>query len=526
MEHLQPRYKTTRQDRQLKNLERARNRESSEPDVHHAHQNGGRASDSKESINENGTNSDHFVSQISVIMGHNKSQNSVVSKEGSNRDVFTETAPECCQICSTTDSVTIACCACGGDYCNVCVGMSYDMVVHYERGPIGLKWYCNECMPAIHEAVKLHLSGELASGQRSTIAKLSEQMAEMQARMINVEQAIAPKINQVDFPTVNQAKYRNALIVGHNKTNIQANIPPQQASTSSYPLHTSQTHTQHIISAPRVHTQAATNKQTMPKQQKQHLRRNKSQLKIKSDEAEKLRRKNNIIVHNLPESAQAKRGDAEREDCERVNEMIVEAMRIDDISTIKATRLGGKRRDGKPRLLLCKLDAERERVLRKARYVRMYEDWENIFIDPDRTNQEQQENQMRREERKRQREAESIVSDLIDLTDENEDGPATGGSDAQTENVLTMSGSESQTEDVPTRGGSDTQTENVPTMGGSESQTVNEPPQAPSIENEPKPGGSDSQTENATSQAPSSEDESCEDESSSSPDSAATCTLN
>ena len=58
--------------------------------------------------------------------------------------------------------------------------------------------------------------------------------------------------------------------------------------------------------------------------------------------------------------------------------------------------------------------------MRKARYVRMYEEWGNIFIDPDRTHQEQQENQLRHEEHKCQRE-ESIVADLIDLTDEIEE---------------------------------------------------------------------------------------------------------
>lgn len=438
----------------MKNRERGRNKEISEPDGHHAHQNGGPANESKSQNNrENEANSNHFVSKISVTMGPNKSQNSVASKEGSIRDVSTETPPERCQICSATDRVLIGCCCCGGDFCTECVGMSDEMVLQYASGPMGLKWYCDKCMPAIHEAVKLHLSGELAVGQQSSIAKLSEQMAEMQARMINVEQAIAPNINHPinqDFPTLNQAQYRDA-VAGHNQTNISTNTTPQQA-----------------------HPLAATNKPTTipTKKQKQNLRTNKSQLKIKSDEAEKLRRKNNIIVHNLPESAQAKRCDAEREDIDRVSLMIYEAMRIDDIMVVKATRLGGKRRDGKPRLLLCRLDADRDRVLRKARYVRLYEEWEDIFIDPDRTNQEQREHLLKREEQKRQKDHDSAISDgtfysatdeTVDLTESQEELTRTSASQS---NLTGRGGAESQLEDaMPTPGGTESQSEDGPKPG-------------------------------------------------------------
>ena len=89
MDYLQTTYKTTRQDRQMKNRERGRNKEISEPDGHHAHQNGGPANESKSQNNrENEANSNHFVSKISVTMGPNKSQNSVASKEGSIRDMY------------------------------------------------------------------------------------------------------------------------------------------------------------------------------------------------------------------------------------------------------------------------------------------------------------------------------------------------------------------------------------------------------------------------------------------------------
>ena len=129
-------------------------------------------------------------------------------------------------------------------------------------------------------------------------------------------------------------------------------------------------------------------------------------LRLKNEVEERERRKRNIVVHNLAESTSTKPAQRQLDDSQRVNEMIVEAMRIEDIKAVKSTRMGGLRRDGKPRVLLVALDGDRTRLLRKAKYVRMYEEWAEIFIDPDRTPQERRLHSTKRAELKAQREAE------------------------------------------------------------------------------------------------------------------------
>ena len=103
-----------------------------------------------------------------------------------------------------------------------------------------------------------------------------------------------------------------------------------------------------------------------------------------------------------------------------VNKMIVEAIHIEDIKATKVTRMGGPRKDGKPRVLLVALNDDRMRILRKARYVRMYDEWENVYIDPDRTPQERKEHALKRQRLKAQRQEAVSRSESEDEESETE----------------------------------------------------------------------------------------------------------
>ena len=56
------------------------------------------------------------------------------------------------------------------------------------------------------------------------------------------------------------------------------------------------------------------------------------------------------------------------------------------------------------------LDANREQVIKRARFIRRYTDWKEVFIDPDRTPKQQEEHKSLRAEFKRRKdEGENIV---------------------------------------------------------------------------------------------------------------------
>ena len=85
------------------------------------------------------------------------------------------------------------------------------------------------------------------------------------------------------------------------------------------------------------------------------------------------------------------------------------AMRLTEIEVKTAIRIGKKSED-KPRPLIITLNSEREQVLRRARLIRRYKDWQNVFIDPDRTPLEQEEfRDLRAEFKKRREDGENII---------------------------------------------------------------------------------------------------------------------
>jgi hypothetical protein len=56
------------------------------------------------------------------------------------------------------------------------------------------------------------------------------------------------------------------------------------------------------------------------------------------------------------------------------------------------------------------LNAQREEVIKRSRFVRRYKDWARVFIDPDRTQKEQEEHKALRIEFKQRQEAgENII---------------------------------------------------------------------------------------------------------------------
>ena len=125
-------------------------------------------------------------------------------------------------------------------------------------------------------------------------------------------------------------------------------------------------------------------------------------------EREKERRKYNVCIQNLPESNATSADDRKAYDTMEARCMLA-AMRLQTIDVKSAVRIG-KKSDDRPRPLMITLDSDREQVLRRARFIRRYKDWQTVFIDPDRTPLEQEKFKETRAEFKRRKEAgENII---------------------------------------------------------------------------------------------------------------------
>jgi hypothetical protein len=132
-------------------------------------------------------------------------------------------------------------------------------------------------------------------------------------------------------------------------------------------------------------------------------------VKILDEYADRERRKVNIIIHNLPESAKEKLQDRNEDDIKRINEMIEHGTGVSDVKITKLIRLGGRgqNQQSKPRLILATLDSpDRRRViLAAAKMLRPTDDWANIYISADLTPSEREKEKKLRQELRERRDA-------------------------------------------------------------------------------------------------------------------------
>jgi len=112
------------------------------------------------------------------------------------------------------------------------------------------------------------------------------------------------------------------------------------------------------------------------------------------EEAEKNKRKTNVIVHGLPESRAEDSVERERDDLEMVRTML-HAMKCDDVEVGQVVRLGKRRESAsgsdsqKPRSLklVLRTEDQRTQVLKSAKNLRREGEgvWKGVHIDADLT---------------------------------------------------------------------------------------------------------------------------------------------
>ena len=120
---------------------------------------------------------------------------------------------------------------------------------------------------------------------------------------------------------------------------------------------------------------------------------------------DKERRKQNLVIHNLPEETEGSPKDKAEKDEQKFKEMIRESMKM-NVHPSKSFRVG-KKIEGKDRLLIITVESVdvKQDILRSATELRNTEEWRNVFITPDMTRQEREEGKRLRDELKRRRDA-------------------------------------------------------------------------------------------------------------------------
>ena len=125
---------------------------------------------------------------------------------------------------------------------------------------------------------------------------------------------------------------------------------------------------------------------------------------------EQEKRRKNIVVHNLKEpDAELSVEGKQEDDKHTFQEMCKETMRLN--TRVEKTFRVGKSTSGRPRLLIVVLEEEATKweVLRMARNLRDVECYNNIYITPDLTPEEQARDKALRQELKRRRAAGEMV---------------------------------------------------------------------------------------------------------------------
>ena len=127
----------------------------------------------------------------------------------------------------------------------------------------------------------------------------------------------------------------------------------------------------------------------------------RSTIQLLDEYTDRGRRKNNLIIHNIPVSDDETFSDRNKGDTDKINNMISNVLGIDEVHILKTIRLGGRgqSRTTKPRLILATVDTpiRKRAILASAKFLRDIEDWKNIYISPDLISKEREEGRTLRE---------------------------------------------------------------------------------------------------------------------------------
>ncbi|XP_063963743.1 uncharacterized protein LOC135156153 [Lytechinus pictus] len=303
-----------------------------------------------------------------------------------------------CHYCNKSNvSCMIECEACEQWSCLECHSITTEVYKIFEVEENKMHWFCRNCESTAISAAKQSVTKTAAAMKKD---RELEQVHDFNMLANKLETKITEKMNEVLQELRGSAKpavvnshvdsgkgYRNYADVA--KSSVVGDM--QDYADNTGPLQA-------------------------PSKGKQSMSLNNTNAGIAAVEEmiERERRKNNLVVFNLPEStARSPKG---RQDYDKkiVDELILDGMGIEGVEVNKVTRLGGigQNRFSKPRVTLIELQdsSTKNTLLRSAKNLRNKDMWATTYIAPDLTpNQRKQRKELYTELRLRRANGEENI---------------------------------------------------------------------------------------------------------------------
>ena len=128
---------------------------------------------------------------------------------------------------------------------------------------------------------------------------------------------------------------------------------------------------------------------------------------VRLDMVEKEERRNNMVIYGLEESEKEEAKERAKDDQKTVKKLLEALeMEVEEDGMEVKFRAGKKREDGKPRPLIVRFKEEekKDQLLIDARKLGRKEGWKKVFLAPDLTPRQREEDRKKEEERKKEAE--------------------------------------------------------------------------------------------------------------------------
>ena len=267
------------------------------------------------------------------------SRPSVSQKETDQDDSFT------CDNCKGSSEYVLQCECCCAWFCDVCCDIPGELF-NGISGVKGLHWFCSSCDGSIMGIIsKSNGSGSISEVIDSAIHK------SLDKAMGQFIEVLTDKTKQL-------------------QSAIQTSIPTVEAMDAS--------------DAPSGSTPVSANR---------------SVAAAVDEYVDRERRKQNLIIHNLPEPSDCPDNQRMDKDLQQVSDLFKSEFGVPDNSASRPTRLGAPK-SNKPRLLRVEIKdlAAKRQILRNATKLRASSKWSNVYVSPDLTPKEREQNKLLREE--------------------------------------------------------------------------------------------------------------------------------
>jgi len=297
-----------------------------------------------------------------------------------------------CGMIILDDTKALQCDRCVADkwMCAQCLNLPGEMYDHLVSDPnCPLRWFCNEC----EKKTVVDNTGEFGVWM-SKMDVMFDKMDQFLNRINYVENQLDQKADQL---LVNKIEERLHKIETHVHQQTQA---MDQLTADKLEGHLTLMQ-QRIQSVEREVQEVQTakkleNTQVMDYVEKVISTRTKDST---DEEAEKNKRKTNVIVHGLPESSAEDSVERETDDLGLVGTMM-HAMKCDDVEVNQVVRLGKRPEStsssdlqkSRPLKLVFKTEDQRSQVLKSAKNLSREEEgvWKGVFIHADLTVKERE----------------------------------------------------------------------------------------------------------------------------------------